>query len=256
MDDRARSAYAQGRLQARHSRRPQAADWRQLDASLDFDHLLELLRGMSPGRWTRALAPTVGIHEAEPALREAWRHHCDEVASWYAPQWRPALNWLGWLPWLPMLESLARGQPAPPWLRQDALLSGLAAAQPAGRLAALAESPLAALEPEWRAGGQLDAGWRRAWRELWPADASSRERRLLTRLDAALAAGAMHRTGTAPAVFTSLLEAAQRDFNQLFRRAGVGPVAAAAWLALGAIDLARVRAALARTRLFGTGSRA
>lgn len=256
MDDRARSAYAQGRLQARHSRRPQAADWRHVEATQDFDHLLELLRGMTPGRWTRALAPTAGIHEAEPALREAWRAHCEEIAGWYAPQWRPALNWLAWLPWLPLLESLARGQPAPPWLQKDPVLSELATADPARRLEALTDSPLGALAPEWIAGGQLDAGWRRAWRELWPEDASARERKLLTRLDAALAAGTMHRTGTAPTVFANLLETAQRDFNRLFRRAGVGPVAAATWLALGAIDLARVRAAIARTRLFGTGSRA
>jgi hypothetical protein len=251
MDSSSQAAYAQGRVQARHGMRVPQAAWREIESSLEFEHLLELVRGTALRGWVRGVSTGIDAHELESVLREGWRAYCEEVAAWHPERWRPALAWLQWLPWLPALAHLARGEPALPWMKHDATLSALAAAEPPAREAALADTPLAALAPAWNAESALAAAWRARWRALWP-DTDARAMHALDDLDRLLAGGSWTLAPAQAQGLDEMREAIDRRVIRSFRRNGGTPVAGLAHLVLAALDLQRLRASLARVRVFGT----
>jgi hypothetical protein len=248
MDSSSQTAYAQGRVQARHGMRVPPAVWREIESSLEFEHLLELVRSTALRGWVRGVSTAIDPHELEGVLREGWRAYCEEVAAWHPQSWRPAFAWLQWLPWLPALAHLARGEPGLPWMKHDETLSALADAEPPARAAELADSPLAALASEWSVEGDLAAAWRAEWRRLWPAT-DARTARALEELDRLIAGGAW---ATAPSQnLDQARDVLERKVIRSFRRHGGTPVAGLAHLVLSALDLQRLRAALARVRVFG-----
>jgi hypothetical protein len=226
----ARLAYAAARVHARHSRRPGGPQWGALDASRTPQHFLAALRS---GGWLRVPEAVVAAdpERREHWLRQAWRDACDEVARWYPPRWRPALDWLAMLPDLESLERMRDGTPAPAGLDADARadaersLGVLAAADPAESL--------------------RDA-WRRRWHALLPGDTDAR--RYILALDAAVARAAT--LGT-----TARRETLERAAQRTLRRAGTSAAAGFAWLLLVALQLERVRGGLA-SRSLPTGSAA
>ncbi len=241
-------AYAQARLQARYGARPGVADWSQIAATADLGALLQVLRASPLAGWTGLLVSRPGVHDIERRARDEWLRRVDEVASWQPEAWRKGILWLRWIAYLPALQKLARGGRAQAWMRDDPVLGPIVAREPRERTATLRRTALAPLAAGFQAPHEVAAAWTRHWRELWPAhhagrapiDAlirvTSHERRLLAQLPDSVRS-------------TDTLRDLERRFQLSFRRHPLSPAAAVAYLGLLALDLRRLRGALATRAL-------
>lgn len=244
----ARFAYAQARLQARYGSRPRAADWGHVAATADLGALLQVLRGSPVGRWTGRLGNRPGVHEIERRLREEWLRDVDEVAGWQPERWRDAVGWLRWIVYLPALQKLARGGRPPAWTRDDPVLGPVVARNPRDRADALRRTALASLADGFTPPADMAGAWIRHWRQLWPSRGKARTplEALLgeaTRLKAQLAAL------PATARTDDTLRGFERRLELAFRRNPLSAAAAVAHLGLLALDLRRIRGALATRAL-------
>lgn len=243
-----RFAYAQPRLQARYGSRPSAADWSHVAATADLGALLQVLRGSRLGRWTGRLGNRPGVHEIERRLREEWLRDVDEVADWQPEPWREGVRWLRWLIYLPALQKLARGGRPPGWTRDDPVLGPIVARDPRDRADALRRTALAPLADAFTAPADTAATWARRWRQLWPARGRSR-----APLEALLGEAARLEARLASLPATARADEALREFERrlelAFRRNPLSPAAAVAHLGLLALDLRRIRGALATRAL-------
>jgi hypothetical protein len=246
--DSARLAYAQARIQGRHGRKPDAGFWRGVDATRDFEHVIDLIRGSAYRAAALSLSAQTGIHELEQRLRREWAGACAEAAGWYPSAWQPAFLWMRWLPWLPALAWLAAGKPPHPWMHDDPLLAPLLGED--GAAAALARTELAPLAAGFEAGGSVRTAWRQHWRSLW-RPLPPRHARGLERLDRAFALRLLPPGGRPAADFETVLEETGAAVERLFRRHAGTPVAGLAWLALGALDRLHLRAALSAANVLG-----
>lgn len=237
-------AYAQARLQARYGQRPRAGDWNRYTATPDLDALLQALRSTPLARWVDRLGSNPDLHAIERHLRDAWCRDVDEVAGWQPPPWRDSVGWLRWIAYLPGLEKLARGGRPPAWMRDDPVLGPIVARELRERAAALARTPLAPLARGFSRPHDVVTAWRTHWTRQWPEGhtgreplesllrATSRQRRQLLELP--------ENAGT-----TEALTHLEGRFQWCFRRNPLGPAAAVAYLGLVALDLRRLRGALA-----------
>jgi hypothetical protein len=241
-------AFAQARLQARYGARPRAADWSHIAATADLGALLQLLRNSPLARWTGRIGPRPDVHEIERRLREEWTRGVDEVAGWQPDTWRDGIRWLRWIAYLPTLQKLARGGRAYAWMREDPVLGPIVAREPRDRGAALGRTPLAPLAAGFAPPHDVAGAWTRHWRRLWPARHPGR-----TALDVLLRATAEQRDVLARlpdnASSGDALAGLERRFQLSFRRNPLSPAAAVAYLGLLALDLRRMRGALARRSL-------
>jgi hypothetical protein len=241
-------AYSQARLQARYGARPRVADWSQIAATADLGALLQVLRGSPLAGWTGLLGARPGVHDIERRAREEWLRRVDEVASWQPEPWRKGILWLRWIAYLPALQKLARGGRAQAWMRDDAVLGPIVAREPRDRAASLRRTALAPLANGFQPPHEVAAAWTKHWRKLWPSRGQGRapiealmrmtshERSLLAQLPDATRA-------------TDTLRDLERRFQLGFRRHPLSPAAAVAYLGLLALDLRRVRGALAMRAL-------
>jgi hypothetical protein len=248
-----RYAYAQARLQARYGSRPSDADWAHVAATADLGALLQVLRGSPVGRWTGRLGSRPGVHEIERRLREEWLRDVDEIAGWQPAPWREGVRWLRWIVYLPTLQKLARGGRPPAWTRADPVLAPVVAHDPRDRAAALRRTALAPLAAGFSVPAATVQAWTRHWRQLWPSQGAARRPlelmlRQVARLEAQLAA-----LPTA-ARADEALRRFEHDLELLFRRNPLSPAAAVAHLGLLALDLRRVRGALATRALSEQGA--
>ena len=241
-------AFAQARLQARYGTRPRAADWSHAAATADLGALLQLLRSSPLARWTGRIGPRADVHEIERRLREEWTRGVDEVASWQPDTWRDGIRWLRWIAYLPTLQKLARGGRAYAWMREDPVLGPVVAREPRDRGAALRRTPLAPLAAGFAPPHDVAGAWTRHWRRLWPARHPGRPA-----LDALLRVTAEQRGLLArlpdDASSGDTLGGLERRFRLSFRRNPLSPAAAVAYLGLLALDLRRMRGALATRAL-------
>lgn len=246
-------AYAQARLQARYGMRPGEADWSHFAATADLGALLQLLRASPLARWVDRLAPRPDVHEIERRLRDEWAHDVDDVAAWQPDPWRDGIRWLRWIVYLPALQKLARGGRAPAWMRDDPVLGPIVAREPRERAAALGSTALAPLAAGFSPPHDVAGAWRDHWRALWPARHAGR-----VPLDALLRTLAAQRqkledlpdNATSGSTFAAL----ERRLQSMFRRFPLGPAASVAYLGLLALDLRRMRGALAVRALRGRTS--
>jgi hypothetical protein len=243
-----RFAYAQARLQARYGTRPTNSDWNHIAATADLGALLQVLRNSPVARWTGRLGNRPAVHEIERRLREAWLRDVDEVAEWQPRPWRDGLRWLKWIVYLPSLQKLARGGRTPEWAREDAVLGPIVARGPRDRGESLRRTALAPLAPGFEPPADTALAWTRHWRTLWPTRGTARAPlegllREFARLHAELAA-------LPPAARADeTLRAFERRLELAFRRNPLSPAAAASYLGLLALDLRRLRGALATRAL-------
>jgi hypothetical protein len=242
-------AYAQARLQARYGQRPGPADWSRQAATTDLGALLQGLRNSPRARWVDRLGPRPDVHAIDRILRDAWARDVDEVADWQPAPWRDSIRWLRWLAYLPALQKLARGGRAPAWMRDDPVLGSLVAREPRDRGAALGRTALAPLAQGFAATPDVAAAWRNHWRHLWP-DGHPGRMPLESLLRAVSMQHAQLAALPAHANSTEALASLERRLQSIFRRNPLGPAAASAYLGLVALDLRRVRGALA-TRALG-----
>jgi len=243
-----RFAYAQPRLQARYGSRPSAADWSHVAATADLGALIQVLRSSPLGRWTARLGTRPDVHEIERRLREEWLRDVDEVTRWQPAPWREGVRWLRWIVYLPALQKLARGGRPPAWMRGDAVLGPIVARDPRERAAALRATPLAPLAAGFAPPADTAGAWIRHWRELWPSRGSAS-----APLESLLREAARLRVELAALPATSsaddALAAFERRLELTFRRNPLSPAAAVAHLGLLALDLRRIRGALATRAL-------
>lgn len=248
MSSRARFAYAQARLQARHGLRPDERLWRRLESIGDLTHYLQLARTSVLRPWVAGLSAEPGPHDIELALRQHYRRSVDEVAYWMPPGWGEAVDWVKRLPDLPALQYLLSGAVAPEWLHGDPALRPYAEDSNDARVLALQSSDCSVLLGGWNRGEPLMAAWLEHWRSLWPRAprlAVGLER-LVSILQRHLGALSLYTSGAS----APLMDALHRDLNTAFRRYSFQPAAAFAHLGLVALDAQKLRAQLLQRALF------
>ncbi|MCJ7452145.1 MAG: hypothetical protein MUO39_06680 [Steroidobacteraceae bacterium] len=248
-----RYAYSQARLQARYGARPSSADWSLVAATADLGALLQVLRGSSLGRWTARLGDRPHVHEIEQRLREQWLHDVDEVARWQPDPWRDGVRWLRWIVYLPALQKIARGGRPPIWMRVDPVLAPIVAREPRDRSSALQGTALAPLAVGFDEPADTAGAWTRRWRQLWPSRQAARRP-----LELLLGEATRTRTRLAELPATTraneTLKLLERRMELAFRRNPLSPAAAAAYLGLLALDMSRIRGALATRALQDDGA--
>jgi hypothetical protein len=237
-------AYAQARLQARFGMRPSGADWSHIAATADLGALLQVLRSTPLSRWTSRLAPRPGTHDIERRLRQEWLDDVDEVASWQPEPWREGIRWLRWIVYLPALQKLARGGRVPAWMRDDAVLGPIVAREPRERAASLRHTPMAPLAQAFEPTGSVAGAWLAQWQRLWPQGHAGR-RALEALLGTVTGQGALLAGLPVGSQSSGALHGLERRFELTFRRNPLSPAATVAYLGLLALDLRRLRGALA-----------
>ena len=255
--------FAQARVQARFGERPTELHWRRLEAMRELPAFLEAARGTGLGRWVAGLHDRSGTNEVEIALRERMRSTIRELAGWMPEPWCAAVMWTRHLVDLPALVHLARGHRPFPWMREDPLLQRYVAADAEACRVVLANEPqldflAPALRGEaaqvWKPGMVPDASavrdaWLRRWRSLWPrmggeARASVEDiERCIQRNLADLCAASADRGAASRRIF-------EQQLRRLFRSSPLLPAAAFAYLAIAALDAARLRRELLLRGLF------
>jgi hypothetical protein len=231
---------AQARLQGLRSRRPSAAEWVALEATLGLDEYLARARQAPFGLWIESLGTEPALHEIDRVLRAAFRAECTRLASWYGEPWNRALAQLAAILDLPLLAALRRGAVLPASAGDDPVWRGLIAA-PADERFQLATG----LQPPPDSSGATTSleDWARAWLAALPACTPE------TRAGfAALARAAVEfqRRGAAADRFATPALRMHERLALLFRRHAGTPVAMACEIAAAALDLQRLRAGLVR----------
>ncbi len=230
--------FAYARLSARCGDRADESVWRRVEVVRDLRAVLDILRASPLAPWIAGAGADGGVRAIESAARRHWRTLVQEVAGWMPEPWQPPVLWCAALADLPALAHLSAGHPGPAWLRDDDLLQGLV--DPAlGRVdrdrAALVHD--AAGDPQ-----ALITAWRARWLALLPEPLPAHP--LLQRLVHMLEEHAQRFAHAHPADAWPLRRALAGRVMLLFRRAGVDPAQAFAYLTLAALDYERLRAEL------------
>lgn len=236
-------AYSQARLQARLGSRPSAADWQRMRATRDLASLLQAAAALPLLAGARGLTTQSNAHGAELALRRSWIETVDEISAWQPARWRDAMLWMRWLPYLPALDKLARGGRPPDWMRTDPLLGPIVAVDPRLRGAALKRSEFGPLADGFGASPDVSSAWLRHWRAIWPmTDALPALEKLVGDVDALCREIAVAPPSAATEDALSRLD---RRLLRSLRHNPLSPVAVIAYLCMAALDLGRLRGAIA-----------
>ena len=230
--------FAHARLSARFGDRADESVWRRVEVVRDLGAVLDILRASPLAPWVAGVGPAGGVRAIESAARRHWRSLVQEVGSWMPAPWQPAVLWCAALVDLPVLAHLSAGHPHPAWLRDDADLQGLV--DPAlGRV----DRARATLVHEGAGDAhRLVSAWRARWLALLPEPLSAHP--LLQRLVHMLEEHAQRFAHAHPADAWPLRRALAGRVMLLYRRAGVDPAQAFAYLTLAALDYERLRAEL------------
>jgi hypothetical protein len=241
--------YAQARLSARYSERPDELAWRRIEHVRTLPALLDAARTTALRAWLAGIAPLGTPHEIEPALRERWRTLVAEIASWMPEEWQHAVRWCATLADLPVFQHLARGGAALPWMRDDPVYREMCERESAGFGMAPVSGPLAPLADAWRDPDRIGTLWLAEWRRRTP----QREGDGHTVQDAVGRVLAAHLSALRDSSLrssTALRRTLQARLETLFRRAMLDPAAAFAFLALAFLDLERFRGEVLRRAAF------
>jgi hypothetical protein len=241
--------FAQARLQARHGQRASEVAWQRLETAREFGLLLGEARASPLRPWIVGLTAQATSNEIEAVLRAHWRALVAEVANWMPPEWRPALDWCAVLPELQALQHLARGGEPGAWMHDDPDLRTLCGVPMEGRRTALAVGRLGALARAWSAPSSLGHAWRREWERRLPHRVSEADESLRQVVAALRSHGAAF-AAAPPGPGGMLRRSLQARLALLLRRATLEPAAAFIHIALGALDLERLRGELLRRALF------
>lgn len=173
MNEGAKFAYMQARIQARHGDRLTREQWQQLDACRDAGRYLQLVRASNLGHWVRHFAAHEVPAQWERSLRADWNGNLLALADWVPERWRDAMLWLQSLPLLPAINHLLQGERPPRWMIDDPLFSEFDLSGPDAFRESLQESAWSALLETWDRARPVES-WVSAWRTSWPrADSST-----------------------------------------------------------------------------------
>lgn len=241
--------YALTRVQSQYGNRPDAGEWRRLEASHDLGQYLEAARRSFFGPWVSGLDRGGDAHLIERTLRGAWRSYVRTVAGWHPRRWQPWLIWLEWLPTLGLIARLERAGPAPDWLAADPIMGPIARGASAERLAAVKGTALAVFEPAITGRVPLGELWLARWRELQPpVDAFTAG--LLAAVSRAVREHARMLALEAAAVKVAPRDQLRDRLDRLFRAAAGTLVATLCHLALMVLDFERLRGGLVIRSVF------
>jgi hypothetical protein len=227
--------YACARIGARYGARPDDSAWRRIETVRDLPAMLDAARATTLRPWTAGLSAEEDVHATERALRGHWRALAAELAAWMPARWKASLAWCALVPQLAAIDHVRRGQVLS---FDDALDARLTERRDA--LAPLFEASDAR---------SLVEAWRAEWRRRLPRS-HAREAPLLAPLAKAVGAHFDAMRAAPPGDATPIVRSLGRRLEALYRRASLEPTAAFAYLALAAIDLARLRGEIVRRALF------
>ncbi len=224
----------QARLQARHGGRPDAAEWRRLEAVPGYDLYLKQAREGSLAAWLPTIGERDGAGDLDRLLRDVFLNHVQEVCGWVPAAWRPAVSWCDRLIDLPLRQAALEG-----------------ASPPGG----WTPNPEPVLDRAWRRGVPLLEAWVNQWRRLWPKGDGFQPRSL----EGLIRLLQDHLTAFADLPDAKAAREARSRLRErlifLFRRQGRRPPAVFIHLLLAALDLERLRGGLLQRALFsGSGS--
>jgi hypothetical protein len=247
-------AYAQARLQARYSWRADETVWLRLHNIDDLASYLQIAQQTALRPWVLGIGPGHDSHAIELALRQKYRQHVEEVASWMPAGWKIPLQWIRRLADLPVLQYLLAGGIALEWMRSDPDISKFTADDTALRLQAMSVAGCASLVNAWQQGDTLFSGWLSHWKKIQPH--KSKFSNGLQNMENLLHQHMQQ-------LQTSHLQARQADvvlptdydlltdsMRIIFRRYAFQPAAVCAYLALIAVDIHRIRSDLMQRLLF------
>lgn len=249
MSSHSEFAYAQARIQARHGRRAEAADWRRLASSGDLENFLQAAQRTPLASWTQGLQADRSSHAIEIQLRQRFRDYVGEVAGWLPTGARPVVHWISQLPDLPALQHLLSTGTAPAWMFNDPQLQPLAEADRGHRGVVIRTTEFAPLADAWQKGIALPDAWLEQWHRRWPKIKAQQQGleylgRLLQRFLSGSTARETGRAGGDP--HARLIS----GLRYVFRRFSFKPAAACAHLGLVALDLQQLRGELVQRALF------
>ena len=247
MNNVARFAYAQARLQARHGQRADEQVWRRLHSTGDLANYLQLARQTVLRPWVIGIDSSQNSHDIEFSLRRQFCRCVDDVSRWLPADWRAALQDLKHLPQLPALQHLLNGASVPAWMLDDPGLRHFASENTGWRTEAIQASEYGYLVQAWQRGETLYGAWYDNWRHQWPG--SARPKVAMEQLGRLLLQHIRSQdpTGTSTRQRRQVLES---RLNGVFRRFSFQPAAAFAHLALVALDLEQLRGDLLSRKLF------
>jgi hypothetical protein len=248
MSSEADLEYALTRVHARHGLRPAPSDWARLEAGRSLASYLERARGSPLAAWVATLDAASDGHSIERSLRSEWQSDVQLIAGWHPHVWQPWLAWLAPLAWLPLLAQLARPEAPPAWLLADPLCGPVAPGTPLERRAALERTALAPLAAGLARETSFAELWAQHWQRIAPrtrGDTRDWTYALLAMFDRYHHALVTASDGDGPG------QTLAASLARLFRAADGTAIASACHIGLTALDLQRLRGALAYRCLAG-----
>jgi hypothetical protein len=238
--------YACARVAARYGARPDEGAWRRVETVRDLAAMLDAARATALRPWTAGLSADTEPHASERVLRAHWRSLAREVATWMPERWQSAVAWSALAPDLATLDFLRRGESPPSWLFEDPLYADWSGRSgEAERAAAPPFTPLASI----RDSAALLRAWYDEWRRRLPRS-QEREAPQLARLARLIVRFGAEMRAAPPGDASPIVRSLRERLEALYRRAMLEPTAAFAYLALAALDLARLRGEVVRRELF------
>jgi len=244
-------AYAQVRIQSRYGQRADMSVWVKLHNIQDLGSYLQTAQQTPLRPWVLGLSTTHSSHDIELALRQKYRHHVDEVASWMPTNWQKPLQWIKRLADLPVLQYLGAGGEPLDWMMSDPDISDFTADDPLLRVQAIREAGNRVMVETWLQSGSIQSGWLSQWNSIRPKSISSD--RGLQPLEKRLQQQMQLQTKQQGAALPTDYEIILDQLRLIFRRYAFQPAAACAYLIIVAIDLHRIRSDLMQRLYFSYG---
>lgn len=240
-------AYAQTRIQSHYGERADAGVWLKLHNIQDLGSYLQTAQQTALRPWVLGLSSTHNSHDIEQALRQKYRQHVDEVASWMPIKWQRPLQWIKRLADLPTLQYLLAGGEPLGWMKSDPEISDFTADDLQLRVQLIRDAGNEALVDSWQQHGSLLSGWLSQWNSIRPKSIyfdqglKPLEKLLLEQMQLQT----RQQGATLPTDYEIMLD----RLRLVFRRNAFQPAAICAYLAIVAIDVHRLRSDL-MLRLF------
>jgi hypothetical protein len=233
------TAYAQARVQSRYGRRADAGVWLKLHNIHDLGSYLQAAQQMPLRHWVLGLGLDHSSHQIELTLRQKYRTHVDEVASWMPMDWKQALRWIKRLVDLPVLQYLAEGGEPLAWMRKDGDIANVIADDPRSCLLAIRRAGNGVMVDSWQKSGSILTGWLSQWNALRPESRLQNEgiERLERLLYDQMQLQSKQQQVTQPTDYDSIIE----RLRLIYRRYAFLPAAVVAYLAMVALDIHRIR---------------
>jgi hypothetical protein len=245
MTGRCGFSYAQARIQSRFGQRADEQVWLRLHNVLDLASYLQVAQQTPLRPWVLGIGASHNSHEIELALRQKYRHHVDEVASWMPTDWQMPLQWSKRLLDLPTMQYLLADGIVMPWMKADPEISEFAVNDPALRLQLMHVAGYDSLVNAWQQGDSMFTGWLSYWKQVRPRTTAFNNG--LQNIESLLHRQLQMQTNTDQAADYNAITDSLRI---LFRRYAFQPAAAFAYLAIIALDIHHVRNDLMLRLLF------